>query len=111
MGNQESHTETPAILGVAGISCALLGLIAWIEYGLFATRGIFAASSHDMAAAYRMALYADGLHLAQLLLAVLAVGLGWNARMRGADSRVARRLGFSAVCVGGVVLALLLLLV
>ena len=43
--------------------------------------------------------------------ACLTVGLGWTARTRGEDSKLARRLGVSAVCLGVAVLALALMLV
>jgi hypothetical protein len=112
IGHEKSHfSNVTAILGSVGVCCALLGLLAWIEYGSFATRAINASFSGEKASAYRMASYADGFHIAQLLLGVLSVGLGWIARARGGDSRLARRLGFSAICLGVAVLALMLLLV
>jgi hypothetical protein len=58
-----------------------------------------------------MASYAEGFRFAQLPLGVLSVDLGWIARSRGEDSRLARRLGVSAICLGSLVLALMLLLV
>jgi hypothetical protein len=111
MGNQRSQRNAPAILGTAGVTCAMLGLLAWGEHAGFAARGIFAAASRDMVTARRMSSHAGGFSLAQLLLGVLSIGLGWIARARGKDSRLARRLGVSAVCVGVIVLALLLLVV
>jgi hypothetical protein len=111
IGREKSQSNVPAILGVVSVCCALLGLVAWFGYGAFAMRGINAMISGEKASAYRMASYADGFHIAQLLLGLLSVGLGWTARARGGDSRLARRLGFSAVCLGVAVLALMLLLV
>jgi len=110
VANQESQLRLLTILGAVGISCALLGFLAWIEYGAFATRGIFAAASGQRDLAYRMASCADGFRLVQLLLGVLAVGLG-STKTRGSETRPARALGVAAICLGVVVLALMLLLV
>jgi hypothetical protein len=101
----------PTIAGVVGICSAILGLLAWIGYGAFATRGIAAVIDHKPDLAYRMASYADGFHFAQLILGILSLGLGRIAIVRGEASRFARVLGLAAVCLGTVVLALLMLLV
>jgi hypothetical protein len=101
----------PTIVGVLGVCAALLGLLAWIGYGTFATRDIVAVIDRESEVADRMASFADGFSIAQLLLGVLSLGLGWIAMARGGDSRLARVFGVSAVCLGAVVLALLMLLV
>jgi len=111
LNNHESRVKSPTILGLVGVTCALLGLLAWIEYGAFATRGIFAAASGQRKVAHRMASYADGFRCVQLLLGVLSIGMGWTARTRREASRLARASGFAAICLGVVVLALLMLLV
>jgi hypothetical protein len=99
------------ILAWLGVSCALLGLLAWVGYGAFATRAIHLVISRDPATAHRVALYADAFHFAQLLLGTLAVGLGWSARVRAEGSKLARMVRFSALCLGVVVLSLMMLLV
>jgi hypothetical protein len=109
--NHEVRSRLPTILGLLGVSCGVLGVIAWIEYGRFATRAISAVTSRDSELAHRLALYADGFRFAEALLGVLSVGLGWTAKARSDGSGLVRRLGVSAVCLGVAVLALLFLLV
>lgn len=36
VGSGESRLKSPSLLGALALSCALLGLLAWIEYGVFA---------------------------------------------------------------------------
>jgi hypothetical protein len=94
-------------LGIAGVVAAFLGLLAFIEYGNFVVRSTQAVLARDAVAAGRMALYADSLRLAQLLLALLAVCLGW-AVARGGGKVLAKGLGMLALGLGVVVLLLLL---
>jgi hypothetical protein len=80
-------------------------------YASFATRGIYATASQNMEAAHRMATYAGRFSLAQLLLGVLSVGLGWSVKATSRDSVLAGRLGVWAVYLGVAVLVLMLVLV
>jgi hypothetical protein len=98
-------------LGGVGIACAMLGLLAFVGYGWFATRGIYAAHARNMVAAHRMASFAGGFSLAQLPLGLLAIGLGWGATTRARGTALAKGLGASAVGLGVVVLLLLFVLV
>jgi len=98
-------------LGGVAVACALLGLFAWIGYAMFATRGINAVSARDMVSANRMASYAGWSSLAQMVLGIFAVGLGWLATTRERGSRLARRLGAAGLGLGAFVLVLLILLV
>lgn len=109
--DHQGPSRRPFILGAVGVSCGLLGIFSWIEYGAYAMRSINAVISRDSVMADKMASYADGFSLAQLLFGVLAVGLGWTANARGRGSPLARRLGVSAVCLGVVALVLLMVLV
>ncbi|WP_406696713.1 hypothetical protein V5E97_37575 [Singulisphaera sp. Ch08] len=106
-----SFWNRPFVLGVFGVSSALVGLMAWFGYGTFATRGIAAVILSDPVLAQRMDSYAGAFSLAQLVLGILAVGLGWGARAREESSRLAQGLGASAIGFGALVLLLLLLLV
>jgi hypothetical protein len=106
-----SRMKSATPLGVAAVSCALLGLSAFVGYGAFATRGIYAAHARDMVTAHRMASYSDGLSFAQLLLGVFAVGLGWIATARRGGTALAKGLGTVALGLGVVVLLALLILV
>jgi hypothetical protein len=98
-------------LGGVAVACALLGLFARLGYGTFAMRGIRAAMLRDPVTARRMAMYADTFSLAQLLLGVLAVALGWSVNARSEKPALARGLGRVALGLGIVVLLLLLMLV
>jgi hypothetical protein len=109
--NKKPLLRLSKALGALGIVCALLSFLAWIEYGRVAMRGINAVIRRQTELARRMAVYADALHLAQLLLALLAIGLGWAGMARSGDSRLARRLGIAAIGTGLVVLGLWLLIV
>jgi hypothetical protein len=109
--NHKSHLRLSKAFGALGIVCALLGFLAWIEYGTFAMRGINAVIRRRPEVARRMAVYADALRLAQVLLALLAIGLGWAGVVKSGDSRLARRLGIAALGTGLVVLGLWLLIV
>jgi hypothetical protein len=102
------NSATP--LGVAAVS-ALLGLSAFAGYGKFETRGIYAAGARDIVRANRMASYAGGFTLAQLLLGIFAAGLGWIAIARGGGTEFAKRLGAVGLFLGIVVLLLSLILV
>lgn len=104
------QARATAIGGVA-IACALLGLVAFVGYGMFATRGIDAVHTRDMVSAHRMAAFAGGFSLAQLLLGLLAVGLGWGAIARGGGTALARRLGALGLGIGVLVLLLSFVLV
>lgn len=106
-----SPRTRPTVIGVVGCCCALLGFLSWIGYGKFATKGIYAVISRQSEVAHHMASYVGGFHMAQLVLGVLSIGLGWKASAMGEDSTLARRLGALAVCSGVAVLALLLFLV
>ena len=44
LDNRQLDLRMPTILGLVGICFALFGLVAWIEYGAFATRAIHADS-------------------------------------------------------------------
>ena len=111
MHTQKSRRSAPALLGIAAVACAVLGLLAWCGYATFAARGILAAATHDMETAHRMGSRAGEFSLAQMLLGILSIGLGGITRASSGGSRLASRLGTTAVCVGVVVLALLFLLV
>lgn len=89
----------------------MIGLFAWIGYGTLAMRGMNATISRDPMLARRMASYADAFSLAQLLLGMLAVALGWVAGARSGGPRLAQGFGASALSLGVVVLLLLLLFV
>ena len=98
-------------MGAVAVTCALLGLLAFRGYGSFAMRGIHAVIARDPVAARRMASHAGWFTGAQLVLGVLAIGLGWVARARGKGSRLAGGLGTSALGLGILVLLLAFLLV
>lgn len=106
-----SRVGLPATLGVVAVSCALLGLLAFRGYGLFAMRGINAVIARDQVAVHHMAIYAGWFTSAQLVLGLLAIGLGWVARARGEGSRLAGGLGTSVLGLGILVLLLAFLLV
>jgi len=97
----------PTTLAAVGVCCAVLGFLAWIGYGAFATQGILASMSRQWEVAHRMFEYAGAFRLAQLPLGVLSVGLGFAAKATGEDSMLARKLGILAVGLGIAVLALL----
>src|SRR4051812_17097883 len=84
-------------LGRVGIACALLGLLAFLGYGTFAARGIKAVSARDMVAAHRMTFFAGASSLAQLLLGLLAVGLGWGVSARDWGTADAKKVGACAL--------------
>ena len=94
-------------IGLFGVGCSLLGILSWIGYGVFATRGINAVIARESEAAQRMASYAGWFSIAQPVLGVTSVVLGWNARVRAGNSALTRTLGVSAICLGALVLTLL----
>jgi hypothetical protein len=98
----------PMHTGLCGVGCSLLGILSWIGYGVFATRGINAVIARESEAAQRMASYAGWFSIAQLVLGITSVVLGWNARVRAGDSPLTRTLGVSAICLGVLVLTLLM---
>jgi hypothetical protein len=75
-----------AIIGVVGCGCALLGLFSWFAYGALATRAIYTVTSRQSEVARCMASYADEYQIAQVVLGVLSVFLGWIAIARGEPS-------------------------
>jgi hypothetical protein len=106
-----SRSRSPILLGVGGVFCAVLGLLAWLEYGAFAMRAIHAVISHDSGAAQWAAIYADGFRFIQMLLGIAAMLLGWTSLSRGPKARIARWLGYTALWAGVAVLMLSFLLV
>ena len=111
MESTPGYRKQLTVAGLVGVCSALLGLLSWVAYGAFATRAIYAVPSQQPEVAHRMASYADGFRFAQLLLGSLSIGLGWIAHARAEHSRLARILGASAIGLGVLVLALLMLLV
>jgi uncharacterized paraquat-inducible protein A len=105
------RSSLPTTLGLLAVSSALLGLLALYGYGTFAARGLRAAAARDMVTAYRMASYAGGFSLAQLMLGVLAVVLGWAANVRRSGPLLALRLGTAAMGFGSIVILLTFLIV
>jgi hypothetical protein len=90
------------------VPCCLAGLAAWTETSSFATQGInavFQRAARDEI--QRLQRYCAGFGLAGLLLATLAVGLGWTARHAGRGSKWACTPGRTGIVLG--VLALILL--
>jgi hypothetical protein len=96
----------PMTVGMIGVCCGLTGILCWIGYGHFATRAIFAVIARERAAADRFATYAGRFQAAELVLGISSIVLGWTGRIRGEESKSARRIGFSSVCLGIVALIL-----
>lgn len=119
---QDRHRRS-IVLGMIGVFCAVAAIAAWVGYVHCAGRGMRmlgtlvqrATTEHIPAEeaqrvkddAYRFATYADRFHLAQLVLGLLAVGLGWYAGSREPRSRSTRWLGHASVTIG--IMALLCL--
>jgi hypothetical protein len=87
--NPASCLDLPVTLGLVAVSCALTGFVAFNGYGSYAIAGIYAVMARDSVTARRMATYADCFTAAQQVLGVLALGLGWVARVQGKGSRLA----------------------
>jgi hypothetical protein len=54
VGIPGSRSRSSTILGMLGICCSLLGLLAWLEHGGFAMRGINAPFQRTADVAQRM---------------------------------------------------------
>jgi hypothetical protein len=80
----------PLVLGIASVGCGLASLLAWLGYATYASRAVRAAAVRTARVGdfHNLAAYAGRFAWAHLALCVLAVGLGWLARHRGASARV-----------------------
>ena len=103
-------SRPPVLIGAVGVSCAVLGLFAWLGNGALVMMAIRAVFSHDSRVSNRALMYAGGFALTQLLLGISAMILGWASLARGSNLRVNKTLGHVALWTGVVVLMLLFLI-